>query len=108
MALGTYVLKQWKVDVNPVDDEDHFVVIHGRQSGIIAWLLNLMDIAATTSLLVSSSRLEFRQSSLAGEEHVLVPLEKLSSSSWGYKKPWGKAIIIFFLCPYIRPCFFYI
>jgi len=98
MTLRAYVLKQWKVDVHPVDDEDHFVVIHGRQSGVIAWLLNLLNIAATTSLLVSSSRLEFRQSSITGEEHVLIPLEKLSSSFWGYKKPWGRALGVFFLC----------
>ena len=96
--MRAYVLKQWKVDVSPVDDEDHFVVIHGRQSGVVAWLLNLMHVAATTSLLVSSSRLEFRQSSITGEEHVLIPLEKLSSSFWGFKKPWGKALGVFFLC----------
>ena len=98
MALRTYVLKQWKVDVNPVDDEDHFVVIHGRHSGLITWFLNLMYIAASTSLLVSSSRLEFRQSSITGEEHVLIPLEKLSSSFWGYRKPWAQALGVFILC----------
>ena len=89
------VLKEWKVDANPVDSEDHYVVVHARAAGVLAWLLNLFNLAATTSLLVSSNRLEFRKQSLAGVERVLIPLESLSSTHSGYRKPWWQTIIVF-------------
>jgi small-conductance mechanosensitive channel len=90
------VLKEWRVGASPVDQEDHYVIVHARAAGLMAWILNLFKLAPTTSLLVSSNRMEFRRKSLAGIERVLIPLEGLSSTHSGYQKPWWQAIVLFF------------
>lgn len=91
------VLKEWRVGPNPVDNEDHYVIVHARAAGLMAWILNLFNLAATTSLLVSSNRMEFRRKSLAGIERVLIPLEGLSSTHSGYQKPWWQSVVLFFV-----------
>lgn len=95
--MRPYVLKEWKADTQPVDNEDHYVVIHGRRAGLLSWLLNLFKISATTSLTVTSNRVEFTETSLAGVNQQIIPLENLSSTFWGYHKPWLQSILIFFL-----------
>ena len=89
------VLKEWKVDAAPVDAEDHYVIVHARAAGVLAWILNFFNLAETTSLMVSSNRLEFRKKSISGIKRVLIPLESLCSTHSGYQKPWWQAIVVF-------------
>jgi hypothetical protein len=93
--MKAYVLKSWKVSEQPVDNEDHYVVIQARSSGLLAWILNLINLVPTISLMVTSNRLEFSIVSFASEEHSVVPLENLSSTTWGYFKPWRETIRMF-------------
>jgi hypothetical protein len=85
MAL---VIRDWKANSAPLDSEGNYVVISGRQEGVISYLLTLLGIDVTTTLKVSATRVEYRASSLAGTEQRIIPLTSVSSTYYGYHKPW--------------------
>jgi hypothetical protein len=91
------VIKQWKADTRPIDSDNNYVSISGREGGLISWVLSLLGVDATTHLRVGIQRIEFLSSSLAGRATNLVPLESISSTYFGYHKPWKAALAIFFL-----------
>ena len=64
------------------------------EGGLIAWLLSLMRIDPTTTILVGLDRLEFTSASLAGTASRLIPLQSICSTYYGYHKPWKVAAII--------------
>jgi len=85
MAL---VIRDWKADSKPVDTEGNFIVISGREDGIVSYLLTLMGIDVTTTIKVSAVRVEIKSSSLAGTDQRLLPLSSMCSTYYGYHKPW--------------------
>lgn len=89
--MSALVIKAWKADVRPIDKDNNFVFIMGRQSGLISWLLSLMRIDPTTTIVVGSDRIQFESASLAGTESRLIPLEGICSTYYGYHKPWKAA-----------------
>lgn len=92
--MGALVIKAWRADIRPIDNENNFVFITGRQSGLVSWLLSLMRIDPTTTIVVGSDRISFESASLAGTESRLIPLEGICSSYYGYHKPWKAAASI--------------
>jgi hypothetical protein len=92
--MSALVIKAWRVEKKPIDDQNNFVRISGREGGLIAWLLSLMGIDPTTTITVGLERLEFTSASLAGSASKLVPLEAICSTFYGYHKPWKAAASI--------------
>lgn len=92
--MSALVIKAWRADTKPIDKENNYVNIVGRESGLIAWILSLTGIDITTRLLVGIDRIEFSIVSLAGTETRLIPLECVCSSYYGYYKPWKVAVFI--------------
>lgn len=88
------VIKSWRSSTKPIDQHGHFVSIVGRKGGLLAWLLSLLGVDPTTQIRVSRDRVEFKQSSLAGTESKLIPLEGICSSYYGYYKPWKEALTL--------------
>ena len=93
--MSALVLKEWKADSSAIDSDGNLVRIVGRKAGLIAWFLALLKIDPTTSVLVSPNRVEFIASSLAGTDHRVIPVRQISSTYYGYYKPWKMAIVIF-------------
>lgn len=89
--MSTLVIKAWRADTKPIDDQNNFVSITGRKGGLIAWILSLMGIEPTTNILVGLERIEFTSASLAGTESRLIPLQSVCSSYYGYHRPWKAA-----------------
>lgn len=89
--MSALVIKAWRADVRPIDKENNFVFITGRQSGLVSWLLSLMRIDPTTTIVVGSERISFESASLAGTESRLIPLGGVCSTYYGYHKPWKAA-----------------
>jgi hypothetical protein len=89
--MAGLVIKKWAVNTRPIDDKGTFISITGRKAGFVSWLLSVLRIDPVTSINVSVSRLEFKSASLAGTEHRVIPLESISSSFYGYHKPWKEA-----------------
>ena len=91
------VIQSWQADTRPVDADNSYVSISGRQGGLVAWLFTLFGIDASTRLRVGIERIEFRSWSLSGTATRLIPLQSVSSTSYGYYKPWKPALVLFLL-----------
>lgn len=97
MRLGSkaLVLKEFTINLNGPE----YVHIVARKSGLISWLLTLMQIDTTTTFRVFADRIEFAEGSLSGQICTTMPLRSISITTCGYTKPillivWA---IIFFL-----------
>lgn len=89
MAL---VIRNWQAELNPIDDSGNFIVISGRSEGLFSFLLTCIGIDVTTTVHISAERIEYRASSLAGTEQRMIPLPSVSSTYYGYHKPWKQAV----------------
>jgi hypothetical protein len=76
------VLKQFEID-----SQNGRVIISGRKSGILSWLLCRLGIDAVTTLEATPKEMVFRSGSLFGEITTSCPVRKLSSVQCGYAKP---------------------
>ena len=99
--MAALVLKKWSAKNESVDQAGNYILITGRESGLIAWVLALVGIDPTTTIKVSMKRVEFLQSSLAGTSNRMIPLQGVCSTYYGYHKPWkeslGMLVVLAFL-----------
>ena len=95
--MSALVIKSWQAETKPIDEANNFVSIVGRESGLIAWILSKVGVDPTTRITVGTERLEFGSASRAGTEQRIIPLESISSSYYGYHKPWKASVGIFAL-----------
>jgi hypothetical protein len=86
-----YVAKQWNVQQTP-NERGNYVEIVARAPGFMGWILQLMGMDATTSIYVDDKNFTLEKASLAGHTREVVPLGKISATSYGFVKPW-KALI---------------
>jgi len=63
------------------------VIIEGRASGLVAWLLTTVGLDTLTSLTVTDEHISFKSASLGGEIHHVVPTSQISSTHCGYAQP---------------------
>ena len=91
---SSLVVQQWHAGNEP-DESGRFIYICGRKTGIVAWLLTTLSPDADVALAVLEGRIEFEQSSLSGKERTMIPLSSISSTEYGYHKPWKGALILF-------------
>lgn len=95
--MAALVLKKWHVSNLESTQENPFVDIVGRKSGILAWVLSLLGVDPTTTFTATNSGVTFHEGSLSGAGLSFIPFENISSLSWGYFKPWKLALVILFL-----------
>jgi hypothetical protein len=93
--MSGLVIKSWSADTKPVDGDNNYVSITGRRGGLWGWILSILGIDPTTRIRVGIERIEFFSSSLDGTQTVLIPLQSVSSTYYGYHKPWKSAVAIF-------------
>jgi hypothetical protein len=93
MAL---VVKSWKVTSNPAAGEPNVTII-ARNSGLLSFILSVVGIDATATLLISSRHVFYEEGSLAGFKRRFVPLEHVASSFYGRVKPWKTTAILMVL-----------
>ncbi len=91
---STLVLKTWSVSNEPSGSNNAYIHINARNAGLMAWFLTLVGVDATTSIVVTNEKVEFKATSLAGTDHRLIPLQNICSTYYGYHKPWKLAILI--------------
>ncbi len=92
--MAALVLKEWKCSDKPLDQEGTHVYVVARQAGLLAWFLALVGIDPTTTMRVTTEHVLFEQGSLGGHSISWIPLARLSSTGYGYEKPWREALII--------------
>ncbi len=101
MAL---VIKSWSVKSKPATGEPYVRVV-ARQSGFWSFIFSLLGIDATTTLVVSNTRIEFEQGSLSGFMSRLTTFDHISSSFYGSHKPWKTALMILGACMFLGGLF---
>lgn len=99
--MNALVLKEWRAGEKPVDKSGHYVRISGRQAGVIAWVLALLNVDPVTTIRVNTERVEFSQASLSGMASRMIPLEGICSTFYGYHKPWKSSVALFFFLSWL-------
>ena len=94
------VIKRWSAS-ETADSNGEYVRIHGREGGLFSFLLSLVGVDPTTTLVVDGRSISCEQGSLAGFERSVTPISKIASATFGYAKPWKKAIVIGAICALI-------
>jgi len=82
-----------KFEVNKDPDAENIILIEGRKTGLMSWILVKLKLGNIFRIVVKREHISYIGESLAGKEHLLVPNSKASSSACGYEKP----IVMFFL-----------
>ncbi|HOE66047.1 MAG TPA: hypothetical protein PLO62_05935 [Candidatus Hydrogenedentes bacterium] len=91
--MSTYVIKSWHCTLEPQQDKPN-IEIHGRAGGLLSWLFALLGISPIVSIHVYPDRVLFEQGSLAGSFRRIIPISKVSSTFYGYRKPWKEAVAL--------------
>ena len=100
-GAAALVIKEARINENgPL-----YVKIKGRKSGLIAWILSLLGIDATTTLEVYGDRMEFTEGSLYGRLIQMIPLSAVCNVITGYLKPFTYLIIALICIPLAIPTF---
>lgn len=92
--MAALVITNWKAGDKALDAQGTRVLIEGRNGGLVAWLLHLVQIEPATRLRITAERAELETASLSGKEHLFVPLENICHCFYGYHKPWRKALLL--------------
>jgi hypothetical protein len=90
------VLKEFRLNEN----EDEFLKIVGRPSGILSWILSLCGIDPVTSLECNRKAIKFEESAIRqGKNTVNIPLVAVTGVFSGVNKPFGLLVfgILFIL-----------
>lgn len=87
------VIKSWAVNSNPPSGEPHIRIV-GRESGFASFVLSLLGINATTTLVVNGRHIEHESGSLSGFQRRITPMEHISTTYYGHFKPWKSAVSI--------------
>jgi hypothetical protein len=86
------VLRKFNVTGAASKEEAPVIEVEGRKPGLAAFLLTLMGIDTTTSLIVTPRDVRFRKGSLFGEITSMIPMTAVASAHAGYAKPIGYLI----------------
>ena len=98
--MPIYVIKSWYSSNQP-DTDGNYILIEGRQEGLISWLLSVFRIEPTVTIRVTENKVEFAEGSLAGNVRRVIPMLGICSSLYGYEKPWQKAAGMFFVLAWV-------
>lgn len=90
------VIKNWKANEVP-DVNGNYVEVIGRESGIFSWVMSLIGLDPTDSLIVTSTRIEYSSTSISGKKAQIVPISKVDGTIYGYSKPVKSAVFILFV-----------
>ena len=86
------VLKEFKLD----DNEEEFLKIVGRASGLLAWIFSLIGIDPITSLCCNKKALKFEEAAIQNGKNTLnVPLAAISGVCSGINKPFELLVLGF-------------
>jgi len=96
--MAEYVIKSWKASRTPMDEAGTHVKIVGRAGGLLSWALAQMGIDPTVSITVLGNKVLFEQGSLSGSIKRVIPMSRMSSTFYGYTKPWRQAVAIGLVC----------
>src|SRR5712672_242557 len=78
------VLNKFRINQDP--SVGPAVEIIGRASGIVSWVLTVLNLNPENRLIVSDSEVSIRSASLSGIEHTYIPMGKITATVCGYQR----------------------
>src|SRR4051812_37546138 len=93
MAL---VPKEWYAQAT-ANERNNYIEIYARKSGLFAWLLALFKIDPTFWMAVNHRRVFYQAASFSGYRKVILPIDSIAASFFGYYRPWKAALTIIIL-----------
>ena len=90
MAL---VLTKWSAN-STKDRDENFVHIVGRDAGLVSWVMAMLGVDSTSAVEAKDHVMIYKESSLAGFTRRVIPYRSISSTFYGYHKPWKEALVI--------------
>jgi len=87
---NTVSLALRRFTINP--DAENQITIEGRKTGFIQWLLVLFHFGNTYKINVKKNYISYSSESIQGESLTLTPVQKIASTSCGYRNPIGLLI----------------
>lgn len=91
--MSAYVITAWSAQ-DSTDLSGNYVMIRGREGGLISWILSLMHIEPSVCFEVKSDKIIFKEGSFQGHVQFITPLENVCNTFYGYTKPVKEAIIM--------------
>jgi len=92
--MAAYVISQWHASNTP-DNEGNLVNIRGRAPGIVSWILSVLGVEPKVHLKVDGKHVRFEQGSIGGSSTLVIQLCAVTSTIYGYTKPWAQALGVF-------------
>ncbi len=94
--MAAYVISERHASNEP-DSEGNLVNIRGRQPGILNWVLSLLGVEPKVHLKVDNKHVRFEQGSIGGSATHVIQLNAVTSTLYGFTKPWKQTAIILFV-----------
>ena len=91
--MAAYVISEWHASNEP-DSEGNLVNIRGRQPGILNWVLSLLGVEPKVHLKVDNKHVRFEQGSIGGSATHVIQLNAVTSTLYGFTKPWKQTAAI--------------
>ena len=100
---GAMVISEWHVGHQP-NSSGAYVSIRGRQAGLLSWILSILGVERGVRLEADTRHIKFKEGDMGGSSTRVIHLDSVSSTYYGFKKPWAEAIaMVFVLGPIIVP-----
>lgn len=90
---GAMVISEWHVAYQP-DASGAYVSIRGRQAGLLSWILSILGVERGVRLEADTKHIKFKEGDMGGSSTRVIHLDSISSTYYGFKKPWVEAIVI--------------
>jgi len=90
------VISEWHVAYQP-NSSGAYVSIRGRQAGLLSWILSILGVERGVRLEADTKHIKFKEGDMGGSSTRVIHLDSISSTYYGFKKPWAEAIVIIWL-----------
>ncbi len=90
------VISEWHVGHQP-NSSGAYVSIRGRQAGLLSWILSILGVERGVRLEADTKHIKFKEGDMGGSSTRVIHLDSISSTYYGFKKPWAEAIVIIWL-----------
>ena len=87
---GAMVISEWHV-ANQPNAQGEYIAIRGRAPGVLSWILSVLGVERGVRMVATSNHVRFQQGDLGGSVTRIIHLDKICSTSYGYRKPWAEA-----------------
>ena len=90
---GAMVISEWHV-ANTPNGQGEYIKIRGRAPGLFWWLLSLLGVERGVQMVATSQHIKFQEGDLGGSSTRIIHMDKISSTYYGYKRPWIESATI--------------